>query len=150
MDLGVGVGPRPGAVAGHLHAEVLVGGDVEAAPLELVEQPEAGAADVGGVAPAHDVAPVGAGGRADAVDDGVVRRAGQRADGRAQPLLGVVGVGEGDGGDDRGDHGDGGRGRRRTGRRTSTRRPHVPPQRHRRPRDGAGHEHVVPQAHSVR
>ena len=47
-------GPRP--VLGQPGVEELVGGDVEPSPLQLVEQAVAGAADVGGVAPAHLVA----------------------------------------------------------------------------------------------
>ena len=53
MDLRIGLFGSAGPVLGDLDAEVLVGGDVEPAPLELVEQAVAGAADVGGVAPPH-------------------------------------------------------------------------------------------------
>ena len=74
--------PRAGPVRRDLDPEVLVGLDVEAPALERGEEPEAGAADVGGIAPADLVAAVGPVGRADPVDDGVVRRPGERADGR--------------------------------------------------------------------
>ena len=69
-----GPGRRPGlarrtrcSVAGT--CEELVGGDIEAAALQLVEQSEAGAADVGGIAPAHLVGAVRARRRADAGRD---------------------------------------------------------------------------------
>ena len=47
-------------MVGHRDVEELVGGDVETTPLQLVEQAEAGAADVGGIAPAHLVGAVDA------------------------------------------------------------------------------------------
>ena len=66
-----GSGRRPRArgrarCVGDRHAEELVGGDVEPPALQLVEQAEAGTADVGGVAPAHQVTAVGPCRRADA------------------------------------------------------------------------------------
>ena len=78
MDLGVRTLPRADAVIGDGDVEELVGGDVEPTPLQLVEQAEAGAADVGGVAPAHLVDAVHAAGRADAGGDRLVGRFRQR------------------------------------------------------------------------
>ena len=110
----------PNTMVGHRHVEVLVGEHVEAPPLQLVQQAEARAADVRGVAPPDHVAGVGPRCRADALDHGVVGRGGQRAHGTAQPLLGVVGVGERDRRRQRRHHRDAGR-HRRDGHRPTAR-----------------------------
>ena len=115
MDLGVNFGARPRAMVGHRHVEELVGRHVEAASLELVEQAEAGTADVGGVAPTNEIRPVLARGRTGAGHDSVEGRGGERTDRLAEPLLGMVGAGEVDRRRERGDERDHARGERDPG-----------------------------------
>ncbi len=94
MDLGIGSLPWTRPVLGHRDVEELVGGDVETSTLQLVEQSESRAADVGGVAPAHLVGAVDPRRRADTVGDRPVRRRRQRPHGTTEALLGHLGIGE--------------------------------------------------------